>query len=214
MKYNETTQQFDIFNNQGKCVNSADNWEVALVETFENVSPSFDDLTEWVDEVVCNTDSSYRHFYEVAKDYVDFDKGSDDWRLWVLWGYFMNEWSDAPPPSSIDGETVTFGKKEYLVLTEDEADKKTKEYIRESVWAFNASFISGHTGLSEEFLSAVQEALCEDANEGLVEILERFEVWDDFMSEAISADGRGHFLAHYDSEEHEGPDDSYIYRVN
>ena len=46
-----------------------------------------------------------------------------------------------------DGESFHYGDQEYLVLTDEEADEKTEEYIKESVWAFNSSFLSSHTGI-------------------------------------------------------------------
>lgn len=37
---------------------------------------------------------------------------------------------------------------EFLVLTDDEADEKAKEYIKETLWAFNAGFILSTCGLN------------------------------------------------------------------
>ena len=37
----------------------------------------------------------------------------------------------------LDGANVN---ESYMVLTDEEADEKVKEYIRDSVWAFNSSF--------------------------------------------------------------------------
>lgn len=52
---------------------------------------------------------------------------------------------------------------------------------------------------------------CESANE--IVFLPIIEDFEDFVSDAIDADGRGHFLSTYDGEEveHEG---FYLYRVN
>jgi hypothetical protein len=42
------------------------------------------------------------------------------------------------------------GRAEYLVLTDDEADDQTAEYIKDSLWAFNTNFIMGWTNLPSE----------------------------------------------------------------
>lgn len=111
------------------------------------------------------------------------------------------------------------GRQEYLVLTDEAADATADAKIREMLWAFNASFISAHTrkGLSMKAQDALQKAqaeLCEDAND-LVESM--IEDMDAFVQDAIRADGRGHFLAGYDSEEREesvGGTMYFIYREN
>lgn len=111
------------------------------------------------------------------------------------------------------------GRVTYLVLTDDEADEAAAEAIKNSLWAFNASFISGHTkkGLSDAAQKALQEAqakLCEGAND-LVESM--IDDLDDFIEDAIRADGRGHFLSSYNGEENEesvGGTTYYIYREN
>ena len=77
--------------------------------------------------------------------------------------------------------------KEYLVLTADEADAKAEDYIKSSLWAFNANFILSTCGLA--------------TNSNVVKSLH----------------GRGHFLSPYDGTENEiilGNETYYIYRVN
>jgi len=90
---------------------------------------------------------------------------------------------------------------EYLVLTDEEADQKTREYIEQSVWAFNPWFIIQHSKLpfeAEEMVKGFQEAKCEDANETILVLIVDF---DEFVADAIDADGRGHFLSGYDGVE-------------
>ena len=104
---------------------------------------------------------------------------------------------------------------DYLVCTDEEADEAAKEYIKESVWAFNADFIINHSKLPYEAIEMVegfQSAKCEDANETILALIDDF---DDFVSDAISADGRGRFLSFYDGEENEetvNGETYYIYR--
>lgn len=115
-----------------------------------------------------------------------------------------------------------YGNQEYLVVNEDEREEEVKEYIRESLWAFNANFILNNSKISdqagnkvEKALKKMQEELCEDANELVFALLTDF---DDFVEEAVSADGYGHFLSQYDGEENEVQDKEgnwyYIYRTN
>lgn len=117
-----------------------------------------------------------------------------------------------------NGEFTAEGA-DYLVLTDEEADQAAKEDILSSVWAFNPSFLSDHIAgddkrAIEQSIKAVQDKCSEDANDLLRAALTDE---DDFAEEAISADGRGHFLSSYDGEENEVTYNGatlYIYRVN
>lgn len=113
-----------------------------------------------------------------------------------------------------------FGR-EYAVFTDEEADYATKSNILDSLWAFRPHFILRHTafyGTStieadeafEESLAILQERACEDANPVVRALIRDI---DEFVQDAIEADGRGHFLALYDGEEHE-VGNYYIYRIN
>jgi len=115
---------------------------------------------------------------------------------------------------------------DYLVLTDSEADETAREYILDSLWAFNASFIIGECGLDmsgEESLKSMQEKSCEGANDFIKSLIEKTCGIDSFVDSAVSADGRGHFLSSYDGEENEvtvnekrGEEKMtfYIYRTN
>lgn len=108
---------------------------------------------------------------------------------------------------------------EYAVGTDEEADEAVKENIKQSLWAFNSSFILSHSKVGynpeiEKSLKEMQGKLCESAN-SLVEAL--IEDMDAFIEDAISADGRGHFLSSYDGDENELIIDGeylYAYRIN
>lgn len=107
---------------------------------------------------------------------------------------------------------------EYLVLTDEEADEKTREYIENSVWAFNAWFILDHAKLGDnadygrtlQALEKTQRDACESCNDLILALIEDF---NEFVEDAISADGRGHFLNPYDGTEEE-TESFFIYRVN
>lgn len=101
---------------------------------------------------------------------------------------------------------------DYLVLTDEEADKKVEEDIRDSLWAFKTSFLASHTDVDVTVISKLQE-LCESSNEAIFTLIKDF---DHFVEEAILSDGRGHFLSKYDGHEYEekaGDTYYYIYRV-
>lgn len=122
--------------------------------------------------------------------------------------------------ATVEDDRVEIGREEYLVLTDEEADLKAAEDIKESLWAFNASFILGECGLDfsgEESLKHMQEKACEGANDFILSLVEKTCGFDSFVKSAISADGRGHFLSSYDGEENEVNYKGiyfFIYRIN
>lgn len=118
-------------------------------------------------------------------------------------------------PSSYDNCLFEVGSEEYLVLTDKKADKRVREYIKDSVWAFNPDFLNAHVRvrLDKDVWEALQ-AKCEDANDAILSMIADF---DHFVDDAVKADGRGHFLAQYDGVEHEwrvGSKLFFIYRTN
>jgi hypothetical protein len=143
-------------------------------------------------------------------------------------------------PSDLGRETYdhyglalySLGSKSYAIGTDDEANKACEQYCEGSVWAFNASFILEQCGLPcelEDAIRAFQEDKCEGANDALLALVEKCckghagaSGIEAFTEDAISADGRGHFLSGYDGEENEevGEDDDgekttfFIYRTN
>jgi len=107
---------------------------------------------------------------------------------------------------------------DYLVLTDDEADEKAADYIKDSLWAFNASFIAGETGLDTEVIQAIQDnGKYESNNDVIYNLIQKCGDIDSFIESAISADGRGHFMSSYDGCENEETINGttyYIYRQN
>ena len=101
---------------------------------------------------------------------------------------------------------------EYLVCTDDDADERAGETIRESLWAFSPWFIIEHTDLpndASDMIAGFCAEKCEGANdtiEGMITDL------GEFIEDAICADGRGRFLSSYDGEENE-ENGFYIYQV-
>lgn len=108
-------------------------------------------------------------------------------------------------------DTFEYGRQEWLVLTEEEAEEKTKEYIKDTAWAFRPEFLSSHmTGIDPEDLAPIQEK-CESANPIILKLIDDF---DDFVRDAVQSDGMGHFLASYDGEEVELDKGFLAYRIN
>ena len=114
-------------------------------------------------------------------------------------------------------EVFSKGKEEYAVGTDSEADEACKEYIKDSAWAFRSSFICEYCNFPQELaeaLEAMQSKKCEGANDAILALIEKTDGGlDGFVEDAISADGRGHFLSSYDGEENE-EGGFYIYRIS
>jgi hypothetical protein len=108
------------------------------------------------------------------------------------------------------------GSKEYAVGTDEEATKAAKEYVKDTLWAFKASFLAEETEL-EEVVFNVLHTLFESANPAVTGIVKATCGLDKFIDAAIAADGRGHYLACYDGNESEIEYEGvvyYIYRTN
>lgn len=139
---------------------------------------------------------------------------------------FQNETTEDETRATITGEGYTANEFEtedgdYLVLTDGEADTRAIDSIKNDLWAFNSDFIVEHmkgyftmtaheTEAVTKALQEMQSKLCENANALVYALIEDI---DEFVSDAIDADGRGHFISWYDGDEHE-QDGFYIYRTN
>ena len=102
---------------------------------------------------------------------------------------------------------------EYLVMDDEEANDCAYEHIMDLLYAFNAEFIIDHSGLpydAIEMIRSYQEDKCEDANNTIYALIDDPQ---EFVDDAIAADGRGHFINPYDGEEIESGE-YFIYRMN
>ena len=112
-----------------------------------------------------------------------------------------------------NGDYLYFDDREFLVLNDDEAEEKAKEYIKDSAWAFNASFLASHSKADEDVFKCLSEK-CESSNDAVLSLIDNF---DDFAEDAIVSDGRGHFMSSYDGHENIeeiAGTEYYIYRTN
>ncbi len=112
-----------------------------------------------------------------------------------------------------DGDTYTYGREEYLILTDEEADRAATDYIRETLWAFAPHFLINFMddAFTEDIISTIQEAKSESCNEMIYSLVR--DNFEDLVYDAILSDGRGCFLAGYDHEENESGE-YFIYRTN
>jgi len=140
-----------------------------------------------------------------------YDHLTNDYELQaIVLAHYLAEGDNRP---DYDEAQSDFDSEDYLVLTDEEADEAVREDIEEMVWAFTPSFLSAHTGVDEEVFEALADR-CEGNNESFKRMIKDF---DAFVEQAVSADGRGHFLAQYDHEENEITFNGityYIYRRN
>lgn len=113
--------------------------------------------------------------------------------------------------SRYDSNVIEYGREEYLILDDSEADEAVSEYIKESAWAFRPEFLASHmTGIDPEDLAPIQEK-CESANPIILKLIDDLE---HFIEDAVRSDGRGHFLSSYDGEEIELEGGFFAFRIN
>jgi hypothetical protein len=117
---------------------------------------------------------------------------------------------------SYDDDRLSYGGEDYIVLTDEEADDKCEQYILETAWAFRKEWLMDFMSVfhhnyeaGEKAIAAIQDQ-CETGNDAILALIDDRQ---EFVSKSIQADGRGHFLAGYDFNEHE-EGDYFIYRNN
>jgi|TARA_R100000081_G_C4813503_1_gene172990 hypothetical protein len=158
--------------------------------------------------------SFYAEFERVKKEHLRKEQFK---RQSIINGYShddpqviaVSKSADVTPVEAID----LLIDEDWICLTDEEADERAEEYILESLWAFNPSFLSAHSDIDESVFELLQEK-CEDANEAIFTMIKDV---TGFIYDAISADGRGHFISHYDGEEHEHKINNewyYCYKMN
>lgn len=99
-----------------------------------------------------------------------------------------------------------------IAENEEQAIESAKQYIKETVWAFNADFLARMTDFDKIIFENLQP-LFEGANDAILSLVEKSCGLDAFASEAIWCDGLGHFLASYDGVERECGN-YRIFRIN
>jgi len=126
---------------------------------------------------------------------------------------------DEQPYNNYGLRVFSSGSMEVAVGDDDDAYDAASKSIKESLWTFKADFIGNHTRIKLKLnavnaLEKVLGVLCESTNDLVENLIDNF---DDFVEDAISADGRGHFLSTWDGEENEVEIDGelyFVYRIN
>lgn len=105
---------------------------------------------------------------------------------------------------------IIIDDEEYAVAEgEEAADKAARQSVEDSICYFRPCFLADHSDVPEEVFVFLANK-CFDNNEAYKAMI--YDV-DDFIDDAIDADGRGHFLSPYDSKEHE-IGEYFLYRIN
>lgn len=133
---------------------------------------------------------------------MNYTELNQDDNIRALANYLQVKYSEAE--SMIDNE-------EYGVYTEEEANELCGDYIRETLWAFNYSFLCRFS----DIVSAIPESawtkmageLCEDFNEAVYAMVTAEYTYDDFVQDCINEDGYGHFLNSYDGNHVDSDDE-------
>lgn len=140
-----------------------------------------------------NTNDIEKPFDEVTAEDIKNALAVDKWR----------ETYQELPVIIIDDE-------EYAVAEgEEAANKAARRAVEDSICYFRPSFLADHSDVPEEVFVFLANK-CFDNNEAYKSMI--YDV-DDFVDDAIDADGRGHFLSGYDGEEHE-IGEYFLYRIN
>jgi hypothetical protein len=110
------------------------------------------------------------------------------------------------------------GGREVLVCDDATADRRVKDKIAEEVWSFRSSFLAGATGLDEDvFTGIMSNGKSESNNKAILALIQSTCGLDEFVDEAVGADGRGAFMSGYDGNEQEIKVDGttyFVYRIN
>ena len=169
-----------------------ENFEEELDELLDAIEEEEEDKKE---EPVTEAD------YELFKD---FEEPRIAQALAIMLDLCVNEIDDIEEEG--DNRWTVQGT-DYYAGTDEEMNELAKEYMAESLWAFNASFLENYGAFANMNGSTVAMILkplqeqCESGNEAIKELIGWNDNADEFVEAACSADGRGHFLNHYDGSE-------------
>jgi len=122
----------------------------------------------------------------VKQQWYDYLTNEYDLQAIVL-AHYLAEGDNRP---DYDEAQSDFDSEDYLVYTDEEADEAVRENIEQSLWAFTPSFLSAHTGVDVYVFESLVDN-CEANNDSYKAMIKDF---DAFVEDAVSCDGRGHFL--------------------
>jgi len=221
--YPELTMSGNYGSSCGQCldaINPANEHQAKLVELWnkyhlENVS-KVKNIKDTLNDVIKNiinaeefrkgkplTGFDDSSLIDIVEQFTDFE--DEEARLCAALVQMFDLSENDLEHVEINETSVTVQGINYIAGNDEQMDEKTYEYIKDSAWAFNKGFIIDHSSVldndegSEQILSAIQEQ-CEGGNEAVLKLIDDFE---EFADDAISADGRGHFLNNYNGAEEE-----------
>lgn len=89
----------------------------------------------------------------------------------------------------------------YLILTEERAETRARDYILETLWAFQPGFLANVTGIDEDVFDALNALDGQSgATEAILALIEYTCGIDTLVAESIRTDDYGPFLNSYDGE--------------
>lgn len=198
-------------------VDEAGDGGVSYDEAYDALSEMLETLPEAARDRLIEASSSMEFSRSSSVRRRSQEDSTDDSKVLAL-AEFLGISPDEVEVGSYSGYEAEGG--EYEVMTNTEADVAAREYIIDSLWAFNPEFLVSHTIFSDDpetgvdIIQTLQRDKYEDANPLLVKLVTDM---DYLVEDAIGFDGRGHFLATYDGEEGKaeiGGDWYFIYRTN
>lgn len=92
---------------------------------------------------------------------------------------------------------VIDGDEWAVAESEEEANKAVREYIEDSLWTFRPEFLADHSDVPLEVFEFLSRKDYSD-NDAYLAMIHDI---DEFVEDAIDADGRGHFLSPWDGKE-------------
>lgn len=96
-----------------------------------------------------------------------------------------------------------------VAKSEEEANKAARQAVEDSICYFRPDFLAAHSNVPEEVFVFLTNK-CFDNNEAYKSMIYDM---DDFIDDAIDADGRGHFLNSCDSKEYK-IGEYFLYRID
>lgn len=127
--------------------------------------------------------------------------------IWAFNAWFLEQYIDEQ--SVLDA----LGYSDDDIAASADPDDEDDPYHEASIEDDPEEWFYVFMGMSLTDWIADQQNKAEGANDIFFQIIDGQGRFDEFVDEAISADGRGHFISSYDGEENE-QDDYFIYRVN
>lgn len=169
------------------CDELDEQWEDLSTEVLDPNEMTGDEIVELGESMDLDEDEiTYKLIFRfMCKNYLGFAPDYDE-----------IEYDPEYNTQEVGGYDIVFGTMD--TITEENAT----DYIKNSLWAFNAGFLSNQTGIPRTAFESMQKAY-EDANDGIEAIIDRTSDMASFVEAAIDADGIGHFLNGYDGTAHE-----------